>query len=400
MAYETIKYEVDDQILTITLNRPDKLNAFNGTMQQELIDAFDAADKDDNVRAIIVTGAGRGFCAGADLSSGANTFDRDARRGPVKRLASGAVDYSDPQVRDGGGQVTLRIFKCLKPVIAAVNGPAVGIGVTMQLAMDIRIASEAARFGFVFSQRGIVPEAASSWFLPRIVGISQALEWCYSGRVFPAQEALAGRLVSKVVPPDDLLPTARALAKEFAAKTAPVSVALIRQMMWRMMGADDPMEAHKVDSRGIYARGRSDDVKEGVVSFLEKRPAEFKNKVSSATCPTISRGGRSASISERPARIGQRDARRRRPAAWHQQDGAIVSKDADGAGRPPASPRSIWTMRAAARRWKRWRRTSIPPSSALPMASTAPSISSAIPWAGCWRASTLPDIGQNAWAAS
>jgi enoyl-CoA hydratase/carnithine racemase len=176
--------------------------------------------------------------------------------------------------------VTLRIFKCLKPVIAAVNGPAVGIGATMQLAMDIRIASEAARFGFVFSQRGIVPEAASSWFLPRLVGISQALEWCYSGRVFPAQEALAGRLVSKVVPPDDLLPTARALAKTFIDKTAPVSVALIRQMMWRMMGADDPMEAHKIDSRGIYARGRSEDVKEGVVAFLEKRPAAFKNKVS------------------------------------------------------------------------------------------------------------------------
>ena len=210
MAYETIRYDVEDQILTITLNRPDKLNAFNGTMQQELIDAFDAADRDDDVRAIIVTGAGRGFCAGADLSSGANTFDRDARRGPVRRLADGKVDYSDPQVRDGGGQVTLRIFKCLKPVIAAVNGPAVGIGVTMQLAMDIRIASDAARFGFVFSQRGIVPEAASSWFLPRLVGISQALEWCYSGRVFPAQEALAGRLVSKVVASDDLLPTARA----------------------------------------------------------------------------------------------------------------------------------------------------------------------------------------------
>jgi enoyl-CoA hydratase/carnithine racemase len=280
MAYETIKYEIAEQILTITLNRPDKLNAFNGVMQQELISAFDAADKDDNVRAIIVTGAGRGFCAGADLSSGADTFDRDARRGPAKRLADGKVDYSDPNVRDGGGQVTLRIFKCLKPVIAAVNGPAVGIGVTMLLAMDIRIASENARFGFVFSQRGIVPEAASSWFLPRIVGISQALEWCYTGRVFPAQEALAGRLVSKVVPADELLPTARALAREIAAKTAPVSVALIRQMMWRMLGADDPMEAHKVDSRGIYARGRSEDVKEGVVSFLEKRPAEFKNKVS------------------------------------------------------------------------------------------------------------------------
>ncbi|MGB6397866.1 MAG: enoyl-CoA hydratase-related protein, partial [Bradyrhizobium sp.] len=181
MAYETIKYEVAEQILTITLNRPDKLNAFNAAMQREMIEAFDAADKDDNVRAIIVTGAGRGFCAGADLSSGADTFDRDARRGPVKRLANGKVDYSDAGVRDGGGQLTLRIFKCLKPVIAAVNGPAVGIGVTMQLAMDIRIASEAARFGFVFSQRGIVPEAASSWFLPRIVGISQALEWCYSG---------------------------------------------------------------------------------------------------------------------------------------------------------------------------------------------------------------------------
>ena len=191
---------------------------------------------DDHVRAIIVTGAGRAFCAGADLSSGADTFDRDARRGPVKRLADGGVDYSDPNVRDGGGQVTLRIFKCLKPVIAAVNGPAVGIGVTMQLAMDIRIASETARFGFVFSQRGIVPEAASSWFLPRIVGISQALEWCYTGRVFPAQEALAGRLVSKVVPADELLPAARALAREIATKTAPVSVALIRQMMWRMLG--------------------------------------------------------------------------------------------------------------------------------------------------------------------
>src|ERR1700756_3660252 len=281
MAYEQIKCEVADNILTITLNRPEKLNAFTATMQRELIDAFDKADSDDDIRAIIVTGAGRAFCAGADLSSGADTFDRDARRGPVKRDPDGKVDYSDPQVRDGGGQVTLRIFKSLKPVIAAVNGPAVGIGVTMQLAMDIRIASEAARFGFVFSQRGIVPEAASSWFLPRIVGISQALEWCYTGRVFPAQEALAGRLVSKVVPADELLPAARALAREIAEKTAPVSVALIRQMMWRMLGADDPMEAHKVDSRGIYARGRSLGVRDGVVSFLEKRPAQFKDKVSS-----------------------------------------------------------------------------------------------------------------------
>ena len=280
MPYETITYEIADQILTITLNRPEKLNAFNATMQRELIAAFDAADADDEVRAIIVTGAGRGFCAGADLSSGADTFDRDAKRGPVKRLANGDTDYSDPQVRDGGGQVTLRIFKCLKPVIAAVNGPAVGIGATMQLAMDIRIASETARFGFVFSQRGIVPEAASSWFLPRLVGISQALEWCYSGRVFSAQEALAGRLVSKVVPPDQLLPAAREIARSFIDKTAPVSVALIRQMMWRMLGADDPMEAHKIDSRGIYTRGRSQDVKEGVMAFLEKRPAQFTNTVS------------------------------------------------------------------------------------------------------------------------
>jgi enoyl-CoA hydratase/carnithine racemase len=281
MAYETITYEVSENILTITLNRPDKLNAFNAAMLRELIEAFDAADKDDEVRAIIVTGAGRAFCAGADLSSGADTFDRDARRGPVKRLPDGRVDYSDANVRDGGGQVTLRIFKCLKPVIAAVNGPAVGIGVTMQLAMDIRIASEDARFGFVFSQRGIVPEAASSWFLPRIVGIARALEWCFTGRVFPAQEALAGGLVSKVVAPDQLLATARSLAREIASKTAPVSVALIRQMMWRLSAADDPMEAHKVDSRGIYARGRSADVKEGVTAFLEKRPARFKDKVSS-----------------------------------------------------------------------------------------------------------------------
>lgn len=280
MAYETIKYDVADQILTITLNRPEKLNAFNATMMNELIDAFDKADADDNVRAIIVTGEGRAFCAGADLSSGGDTFDRDAKRGPAKRLANGDVDYSDPGIRDGGGQVTLRIFKCLKPVIGAINGPAVGIGVTMQLPMDIRIASDNARFGFVFSQRGIVPEAASSWFLPRLVGISQALEWCYSGRVFPAQEALAGGLVSKVVAPDQLIPTARELARSFIDKTAPVSIALIRQQMWRLMGADDPMEAHKVDSRGIYARGRSDDVKEGVTSFLEKRPAQFKNKVS------------------------------------------------------------------------------------------------------------------------
>ncbi|MGY2843658.1 enoyl-CoA hydratase/carnithine racemase [Bradyrhizobium sp. USDA 4509] len=279
MAYETIKYEVAEQILTIALNRPEKLNAFSSTMQQELMDAFDRAENDDNVRAMIVTGEGRAFSAGADLSRGPDTFDIDAWR-QVKRLPDGTVDYSDPNLRDSGGRLTLRIFKCLKPIIAAVNGPAIGMGLTIQLAMDIRIASEAARFGFVFSQRGVVPEAASSWFLPRIVGISQALEWCYSGRVFPAQEALAGRLVSKVVPPDQLLPTAHALARDFAAKTAPVSIALIRQSMWRMLGADDPMEAHKIDSRDFYTRGRSADAREGVMSFLEKRPPVFKDKVS------------------------------------------------------------------------------------------------------------------------
>jgi enoyl-CoA hydratase/carnithine racemase len=222
MSYEHILYDVKDHILTLTLNRPDKLNSFTGTMGSEIIDAFDKADRDDDVRVIIVTGAGRGFCAGADLSSGANAFDRDSRpdRKSVPKLANGEPDWSHDAVRDGGGRVTLRIYECLKPVIAAVNGPAVGIGVTMQLPMDIRIASEAARFGFVFSRRGIVPEAASSYFLPRIVGISQALEWCYSGRVFSAQEALAGRLVSKVVPPDQLLPTARAIAQEIVENPA------------------------------------------------------------------------------------------------------------------------------------------------------------------------------------
>ena len=274
---ETTRYEVEDGIATITLNRPEKLNAYNGQMRIELGLLFDETDRDDDVRAVIVTGAGRAFCAGADLSAGGDTFDRKAPQNHpyLEKLRVGDV------YRDGGGTNTLRIYESLKPVIGACNGPAVGVGVTMQCAMDIRLASTQARYGFVFARRGLNPEAASSWFLPKLVGVQTALEWCYTGRVFPAQEALAGRLVSKVVPPDQLLPTARALAKEIAAKTAPVSVALIRQMMWRMMGADDPMEAHRVDSRGIYARGKSDDVREGVVSFLEKRPAQFKNKVSS-----------------------------------------------------------------------------------------------------------------------
>ena len=281
MSYKEIIYDVKDQILTITLNRPEKLNAFTGTMMNELVDAFGRADKDDNVRAIVVTGAGRAFCAGADLSAGADTFDSQKRTDRPERMrpTGSDIDWSADYVRDGGGRVTLAIFNCLKPVIAAVNGPAVGIGATMQLAMDIRIASESARFGFVFSRRGIVPEACSSWFLPKIVGISQALEWCFSGRVFDAKEALAGRLVKEIVPPDQLLARAYEIAAEIRDNTAPVSVALIRQMMWRLSATDHPMEAHKIDSRGIYSRGASADVREGVVAFLEKREANFPQVV-------------------------------------------------------------------------------------------------------------------------
>lgn len=288
-SFQTIRLEVEDGVATISLDRPEKLNAFTGRMMHELIAAFDATDADDSVRAVIVTGAGRAFCAGADLSEGAKTFDYAARtdadssraghESPLR--ADGSVDYAHEAVRDGGGRVTLRIFESLKPVIAAVNGPAVGVGVTMQLPMDIRIASSDARFGFVFARRGIVPEAASSWFLPRIVGIAQALEWCMTGRVFGADEALAGGLVSRVVAPDALLPTARDLAREIADNTAPVSVALTRQMLWRMLGADHPMEAHKVDSRAIWARGRSGDAREGVMSFLEKRAPAYPDRVSS-----------------------------------------------------------------------------------------------------------------------
>ena len=263
MPYETLLTELSDNILTITINRPDKLNALNTQMIRDVLDAFDEADRNDAVRAVIVTGAGRAFCAGADLSTGARTFDRAARadRPQVPNGPDGQPDLSHENSRDGGGRMTLRIFNCKKPVIAAVNGPAVGIGVTMLLPMDARIASSEARFGFVFSQRGIVPEAASSWFLPRLVGIAQALDWCYSGRVFGAEEALAGRLVSRVVAPGELIPAARALAKSYIDTTAPVSVALIRQMMWRMLGASHPMEAHRLDSRAMFHRGRSADVK-------------------------------------------------------------------------------------------------------------------------------------------
>lgn len=273
MDYTQILYDVKDRILTITLNRPEKLNAFTGTMMTEMIDALDRANKDDDIRAIVITGAGRAFCAGADLSSGSGTFDRQSGGGKP-------LELSDERIRDGGGLLTLKIYESLKPVIGAINGPAVGIGVTMQCAMDIRIASDQARFGFVFSRRGIVPEAASSWFLPKIVGIAQALEWTFTGRVFDAQEALRGGLVKQVVAPDKLLETAYALAAEIRDNTAPVSVALIRQMLWQISSADHPMEAHKIDSRGIYVRGASPDVREGVASFLEKRKAEFPQKVS------------------------------------------------------------------------------------------------------------------------
>lgn len=268
MAYDTILYDVSDRILTITLNRPERLNAFTEQMRVEMTDALDRADADDDVRAIIVTGAGRGYCAGADLEKGGDTFNYKED------------DAKQSWNRDGGGRLTLRIFEVNKPIIAAVNGPAVGIGVTMQLPMDIRIASESARFGFVFARRGIVPEACSTWFLPRIVGISKALEWAYSGRVFSAQEALDGGLVSQVVPDAELLPTARAIATEIAQNTSALSVTLIRHMMWKLLGADHPMEAHKLDSRGVQSLGRGPDAKEGVSSFLEKRPANFTGKPS------------------------------------------------------------------------------------------------------------------------
>ena len=269
MSYSQILYDVEDGVLTITMNRPEKLNAFTGTMMTEMIDAFDRSDADDSIRAVIVTGAGRAFCAGADLAAGGATFDADGRADRPKGLN-----------RDGGGLLTLRIFESKKPVIAAVNGPAVGIGVTMTLAMDIRLAADVARFGFVFARRGIVPEACSSWFLPRIVGISRALEWAYSGRVFPADEALAGGLVRSLHPKEELISTARGIAREIADNTSAISVTLIRQMMWRMLGADHPMEAHKLDSRGVYFTGRSADAREGVEAFLEKRSAHFPGKVS------------------------------------------------------------------------------------------------------------------------
>jgi enoyl-CoA hydratase/carnithine racemase len=266
--FDEIRYDVADRVLTITLDRPDRLNAFTPTMQRELIQALDASDADDEVRVVVVTGAGRGFCAGADLGGGGDTFDWRERE----------TDAAVP--RDGGGEVSLRLFESKKPVIAAINGPAVGVGVTMTLPMDIRLAADDARLGFVFARRGIVPEACSSWFLPRIVGIGQAMEWVSTGRVFSAQEALAGRLVRSIHPAGELLDATYELAREIADNTAPVSVALARRLMWTMLGADHPMAAHRADSRAMFARGQSDDAREGVTSFLEKRPAEFTDRVS------------------------------------------------------------------------------------------------------------------------
>ena len=267
MTYETLTTSREGGVLTLTLSRPERLNALNVQMLEELLRALDEIDADDDVRAVIVTGAGRAFCAGADLGGGGATFDTSRAQAGIPR--------------DGGGRITLRLYECKKPLIAAINGAAVGVGVTMTLPMDVRIASDKARFGFVFARRGIVPEAASSWFLPRVVGISQAMEWVATGRLFPAEEALAGRLVSRVVPHDELLPAARALAREIADNTSGVSVCLARQLLWKMLGADHPMEAHKIDSRVMNALGASPDAYEGVQSFLEKRPAHFTMKVSS-----------------------------------------------------------------------------------------------------------------------
>lgn len=278
MTYNTIRYAVEDGVALITLSRPDKLNAFTPEMMREMIDALDRTDADDAVRAVIFTGEGRAYCAGADLSAGTRGFVDESQQSLMN--TDGSVNYSSEAARDGGGLLTLRLFESKKPLIGAINGAAVGIGVTMTLPMDVRLASEAARFGFVFTRRGIVPEAASSWFLPRVVGISKALEWCYSGRVFDAQEALDGGLVRSLHAAEDLLPAARAIAREIVENTAPVSVALTRQMMWRGLGQSHPMEAHRIDSRAILSRTASADAAEGVASFLEKRPAAYPDAVS------------------------------------------------------------------------------------------------------------------------
>jgi len=255
--YQQIKYEIEDRILTLTLNRPERLNAYTEVMRAELVDALDHADADDNIRAIIVTGAGRAFCAGMDLGDGGATFDYNA--------------VAQDEHRDGGGILALRIFRLKKPIIAAINGSAVGVGLTMTLPMDIRIVADTAKMGIVFVRRGIVNDACSSWFLPRVVGIGKAVEWALSGRLFSGQEALASGLVSQLVAPEEVLPTARAMALEIAQNTAPVSAALVRQMMWSMLGADHPMEAHRIESKGFHWAGQQPDAAEGIAAFLEKR---------------------------------------------------------------------------------------------------------------------------------
>jgi len=283
VTYTQIDYQVKDRIATVTLNRPDRLNAYTFTMRNELLEVFDRIDADDEVRAVVVTGAGRAFCAGADLEAGGDTFNKDKQRD----MFAGDDLLEDGTPRDGGGTVALRIARCLKPVIAAFNGAAVGVGVTMTLPMDIRLASEKAKFGFVFARRGIVTEAASSWFLPRVVGISQAMEWVATGRVFDAREALQGRLVSKVYAPEELLPAAYALAREIADNTSAVSVAAIRRLMWSGLSAATPWTAHEADSRLMAAMGASPDAAEGVTSFLEKRPARFPMRVSTDLPPQV-----------------------------------------------------------------------------------------------------------------
>ena len=283
--FEHVRYAVGDGIATLTLHRPERLNAVNTAMLREIVAALDAADADDDVRAVIVTGAGRAFCAGADLGEGGRTFDMGGPYGsPHTPPTRGATTSPWPssndaktleQHEDGGGVVTLRVYDMSKPVIAAINGAAVGFGATFTLPMDIRIASSEARLGFVFTRRGVVPEACSTWFLPRLVGIARAAEWVYTGRVFDAEEARAGGLVSRVVAPEALIPTARELALEVARNTSAVSVALARHMLWKMLGADHPMDAHRLDSKAMAFTGRSTDAYEGVTAFLEKRPARF-----------------------------------------------------------------------------------------------------------------------------
>ncbi|MBT0669530.1 crotonase/enoyl-CoA hydratase family protein [Novosphingobium profundi] len=280
MVYEQITFDVRERVATITLHRPDKLNAYSVRMMEEMIDAFDRVDRDDGIGAVIVTGSGaRAFCAGADLEMGAKIFDATGNPdSPVR--ADGTIDYASEKARDFGGRLTLRMFECLKPVIGAVNGAAVGIGATMLLPMDIRLCTPAARFGFVFVRRGIVPEGGSAWFLPRIVGIATALDWCMSGRLVDAAEAQAAGLVSEIIEEGELLARAHARARSYIEGSAPVSVALTRQMMWRGLGMAHPMEAHRVESRGVLARGRSADAREGVAAFIEKRAACFPEQVS------------------------------------------------------------------------------------------------------------------------